>query len=292
MDSKILIQRILSSKSCVDLFPNLSNYSTDYREYVKVIHPDKCSDPEAPAAFDKLTQYKDFIENGIKFTDDAGDAKYYPDRIEFSGKEELLNLSLANYKTLISKKDDWSVKMRIYLPKSGEIKDGKLIFTLWEYGVPMHALGTLPHDHVNWITNRMFYFVDWLCSVGFSHNGINPKSFTVLPQNHGLVCISFYHLRPINSSISTISAEFQCFYPANVFKNKLSTPQTDIELVKKTAIWLLGDKSGVGIRLKKTHNKEVIDFLTRHDIDPYKAIDYHKELIKKLFPKQFVTLEA
>lgn len=290
MTAEMLIKLLLKGNNFKEVFIDISVWHDTYRSYAKLIHPDVCKLADAEKAYKQLEAYKNFADKGIVFKDDAGEARYFPDRIEFNGDIELLKLSLANYKTLITLKDDWSVKMRIFLPKCGEIKDNKLVFMLWEYGVPILALDIQPHDHVNWITNRMFAFVDWLCSVGYVHNGINPTSAIVLPEMHGLNICSFYHLKKIETKLDTVSGPYLSFYPANIFTKKLAEPSTDIALIKKTAIWLLGDKSGIGIKLKKTHNIEIINFLTRVDIDPCKAVDDHKELIKKLFERRFIVL--
>ena len=49
-------------------------------------------------------------------------------------------------------------------------------------------------------------------------------------------------------------------YPDHVKIDKLAKADIDIELCKRTAIYLLGDKSGIGNILRKTHSIPFLDF--------------------------------
>jgi hypothetical protein len=136
----------------------------------------------------------------------------------------------------------------------------------------------------------MLEFSAWLHQSGFSHNGINPESIFIVPETHGIICVSFYHLTKLHSGLSTISAKYRTFYPANVFDNKIAASNIDIELSKRTAIYVLGDKSGNGIMLKKTHNEDFMDFVIKQHYHSYPAFKEYRDLLSKNFPKKFYLL--
>jgi len=58
-----------------------------------------------------------------------------------------------------------------------------------------------------------------------------------------------------------------------------------LDLAKRTTLYLLGDKSGSGVMLRKTHENEIIDFLQKPKV--YVADENYNEyrgaLLKKIF---------
>jgi hypothetical protein len=82
------------------------------------------------------------------------------------------------------------------------------------------------------------------------------------------------------------------WYPTVLFTQKIATPDIDLELSKKIALYLLGDKSAAGTKLKmdKTINKEVLNFLlTKHQNHKDEFVQY-RELLAKNFKKKFYPL--
>ena len=96
----------------------------------------------------------------------------------------------------------------------------------------------------------------------------------------------------LNSPLKTVSAQYKNFYPAQVFVNKKSESNIDVELSKRTAVLLLGDKSGSGVVLRKTHNNEIIDFLQKQCYEADKNYIEYRELLKKYFPTEFHKLNV
>jgi hypothetical protein len=256
--------------------------------------------PGAAEATSKLSTWKTEIEKGKRFKDDAGEVSYSINTVTFTGDKDLLKMSHDNFKRLAALKDSTSENFRKYLPMSMELlPDGSLKAVLWERAVPLLDLaakfnGEVPQKHVNWVMNRMLEFSAWLDKIGYVHCGLNPDSVFIIPENHGMICTSFYHMTPKDKRISTVSGKYAGFYPQFLFdpslRIKTAVSEIDVELCTRTGIYLLGDKSGLGTKLRKTHNNEVLDFYsTVHDSAINAMLD-HREMIARLFKKEFHKL--
>ncbi len=284
-----IINKILKALTVVDVFTNLNEWKTEYQQYAKLIHPDICKEAKAQEATTKLNQFKDELENGKKFKDDAGIVSYTFKTVTFIGDENLLKKSYDNYNILMSFTDKAAKFFQQYLPVSGQLLNtNELEFTLPLRGIPLCSIGTTEQKHVNWMVSRMLELTAWINQIGYSHCGINPDSIFVIPENHGMICTSFYYLTRLDTPLKTISGKYQNLYPTEVFKTKKATSNIDIELVKRTAIYMLGDMSGSGAKLRKTHENEIIDFLVKRQYDASETFKEHKTILRKYFDtKQF-----
>jgi hypothetical protein len=293
MEQHEVIKSILAAKNYTNIFPDLKNWSGLYKTYAKQIHPDVCKLPNGSDALAKLNRFKDEINNGIKHKDDAGDIICKPYSITITGTPKLLKKSLDNWKILMSYTDDGAKHFQKYLPETGQIlSDGKLEFTFYDRAVPLATLGVLPHEHVNWITNRMLEIAAWISEKGFVHCGINPDSVFIMPENHGAILTSFYHMTKIDDKVTTVSGRYKNFYPLYLFTNKKAAPSIDNELIKRTATYVLGDRSGSGTKLRKTHNIEILDFLKKTDHNALASMELHKKVVKKNFETKYHILNA
>lgn len=294
MSSEEVITKILNAKSVIDAFYDVTDWKQVYRNYIRLIHPDICSLPNAIEATEKLNKFKDELESGKKHKDDAGEVTYAVQVVKIVGDEKLLKKSFDNYNYLMSLKDEASNHFKKYLPVSAKmISENELQFTLSRRAVPLSSLGVIEQKHANWILSRMFEFTAWINQVGYAHAGISPESIYIMPDNHGMSCISFYHMTKLNTPLKTISAQYKNFYPPQVFSNKKSESNIDIELAKRTAIYLLGDKSGSGVVLRKTHNNEIVDFLQKQCYVVDENYKEYRGLLKKNFDtKQFHVLNV
>jgi hypothetical protein len=122
--------------------------------------------------------------------------------------------------------------------------------------------------------------------------GMNPTTVFVVPETHGIIITSFYHMSQLDKKANTISARYKTWYPTKLFTEKIATPDIDLELCKKIALYLLGDRSAAGTKLKrdKDVNHEVLTFLlTKHqnEIDDYTK---YREILEKNFEKKFYPL--
>jgi hypothetical protein len=149
----------------------------------------------------------------------------------------------------------------------------------------------LPLHHVNWLLSRLLEFCAWLSQEGYVHGGLHPESIWLVPKTHGIIIGSFYHLKRRGTRISTVSANYQHWYPATVFKDKQAVTQTDLEMCKRTAAYLLGDKSGSGVMLRKTQPPKMVDFLLATHTDAYQCYDEFRHLLKVEFEAKFHPLK-
>lgn len=292
-----IIDKILIAKNPIELFGNLKSWKDSYKEYLIQIHPDKCLIPTAKDAIVKLNNYKDDFLKGKKHKDDAGVVTYKLNNIEIIGDEKLLKTSLSNFKLLKSNTDQRFEFFKKYLPNDMKmLSDNELEITLSERSIPLSSLpNPLPPEHATWILNRMIEFSAGLNQIGYVHCGLNPDSVYVVPETHGIIIISFYHLTKVNSKLKTISSQYVNYYPQEILKNKIATTNIDTDLSKRTCINLLGDKSGSGVKLRKDKNvaPELLNFLQKSDTSTYEVGQQYLILLKKLFvKKKFLILNA
>ena len=259
-----------------------------YRQAIRQLHPDLCEVTEAVAALIKLNRLKEAFDKRHLLEDDAGTFQFTDEAIFFHGKQDLLQTSYDNYCVLKNFRDEASVHFHHYLPASMGIST-ELKASLAYQAVPICSL-TLPQKHVNWILSRTLEVCAWLAQVEYVHAGINPESIFVVPERHGILISSFYHLTPRKKRLKTISARYKHWYPDEVFANKRAKSLIDLELCKRTAAYLLGDKSGMGVNLRKTHNKAFIDFLLDRHTNAYDCFAAYRKMLKKNFEIKYHPL--
>lgn len=294
-----LINKALAAKKPSDLFTD--NWKEEHRAYCKLIHPDLCKDSRASDAMAAINQLKDIIVNGTQYIDEAGTFKVYEKKIVYNINDDnrkLILKSVENYKMLKKLTDNASLNFHRYLPESMVLAKDKhsgqyvqLIINLKDRAIPLTQL-KLDQIHVNWLFSRMFEFSLWMTQINCSHLGLNPTTVFVVPETHGIVVINFYHMNELYKKASTISAKYKMWYPTTLFIEKIATPDVDLELAKKIALYLLGDKSAAGTKLKldKTVNQEVLNFLlTKHKNTKDDYVQY-RDLLAKNFEKKFHPL--
>jgi hypothetical protein len=287
-----LIEKTLKSTKPSDLF--VDDWKKDYLRYCKLIHPDTCGHPKASDAMAIINHYKDVIENGISYIDEAGAFRVYEKKIVYEVTNEnrkLITKSVHNYNLLMAKHDKASESFHRYLPESMVLEKDKLTINLKDRSVPLTGQ-KLPQIHVNWLFSRMFEYVLWLRQINYSHMGLNPTTVFVVPETHGIIVISFYHMCVLDKKAETISAKYKMWYPTTLFTQKVATPDIDLELCKKIALYLLGDRSAAGTKLKrdKEVNQDVLTFLlTKHEnhVDEFKK---YREILKNNFESKFYPL--
>jgi hypothetical protein len=293
MTDRELIALIQKANKPSDLFTG-DDWKKLYRDYCKLIHPDYHPDSLAADAMAKMNYFKDVLENGTKYTDEAGEFRVFEKKIVYEvtdANRKLITKSVNNYKLLMAKTDKASVNFQKYLSESMVLEKDKLTINLINRSVPLTGQ-KLPQEHVNWLFSRMFEFVLWLRQINYSHMGMNPTTVFVVPETHGIIIINFYHMAMLGKKAETISAKYKMWYPTVLFTQKKATPDIDLELSKKIALYLLGDRSAAGTKLKmdKDVNKEVLNFLlTKHQNNKDEFVQY-RELLKKNFEKKFYPL--
>ncbi len=285
-----IIEKVLNAKLLSELI-DTTNFKKEFRSLAKKIYPDLCKHPKAKEATQYLTKLRDTFKKGIEYEDDAGTFAWKSTQIIHKGDPELLKKSYENYKKLMSLSDSASRKFQRYLPKSMKFESNQLIIELEKRSVPISG-NTLDINHANWILSRMLEFNAWLHQIGYTHCGLSPESVLIVPETHGIVVCSFYHMTKIGQRLRTISAKYQRWYSPSIFDKKIAIPLIDNELAKKNAIYLIGDTSGVGIKLKKDTNSETITFLTTQDYSsPYESYKKWRNILEKNFGIKYWHLE-
>jgi hypothetical protein len=291
MDAPTLLATVLQSASPAALFSRRT-YKQQYLGYLKLLHPDVCHLPGADDAVARLNTYVAALKALDHLTDDAGPLKRRDERtFGLEGDADLLRQSLANYTRLTQLPGEAAQHFRRYLPTSTTLENASLLVSGPEFLVPLSGL-TLPPEHVSWVLSRLLEFVAWLHQEGFCHAGITPESIALVPTTHGIVGLSFYHLTRLNGPLSAVSGRYVSWYPPAVFRDKKATAYVDISLAQRTALYLLGDPSGHGVKLRKTVDERLIDFLLTPHQNAYATLAEWRALLKTVFgPPVFRPLE-
>ena len=291
-----LVTKIINAKKLEDII-DITNFKQGYRDVLKLIHTDVCKVPKTEDATKKINLWVDEYNNGKTYTDDLGKHEKIKTNgywVEFSSESPLLKYSIENYEILCKRGDATNPNFRKYIPQRVEkLPDNTYRFHFERRAIPLAALPTpFEQKHVNWILNRLLEYSAYIRQEGMSHCGFNMESIFIVPETHGIQVCSFYHMTAIGKKIGTISGKYGKWYPPEIFTNKIATSDIDVELSKRIAATLLGDSSGVGVKLKRTHDKEFIDFITSSSRkEPFDVMDTYKKMIAKNYKKEFHILD-
>ena len=286
MDAPTLLAAVLAAGQPADVFRR-ATYRAQLHAYLKLLHPDVCALPGADAATARLNEFAEQLRALDAPTDDAGPLRRVDERtFRFEGDPALLRQSRAGYERLRRLPGPAAGHFRQYLPAGlDEQPTGHLLATGPGFLVPLRGLVLAP-AHVGWVLSRLLELAAWLHQEGQVHGGFTPESLALVPATHGLVCWSFYHLRPLDGPLATVSARYLDWYPPAVFRDKQATPYVDVSLAQRTALYLLGDPSGHGVKLKKTLDPRLIDFLLTPHHDAYATLGEWRTLLGQLFGKR------
>ena len=284
-----LIQKIIQANYLEQVL-DVDEMDREFRKIYKIIHPDLCTDPQAHEAMIRLRDLKRKHIEGEIFKDDACQVRNHGTFMVFEGDHGAVQKSFRIYNSLMRLKDESSIHFQKYLPWQMNWTGHQLRVSFKHRVVPISGL-QLPQHHVNWILSRLLEFSAWMAQIGYVHAGIHPESVFLVPETHGIVIGSFYHTTRINSKLESISGKYQNWYTPSVFTQKKAIPLIDTELAQKTAIYLLGDPSGVGIKLKKTQNRAFVDFVIAQHREPYQCFLDYRKMLKDNFEKKFYPLD-
>ncbi|RSK46544.1 hypothetical protein [Hymenobacter perfusus] len=292
MDAAALLTTILSAQGPADVFSR-RRYRQQYLAYLKLLHPDVCALPGAADAVARLNAYAEQYKALDTLEDDAGLIRRLDERtLRLEGDPDLLHTSEQHYRRLMALTDDAARNFQRYLPTQLVRKPNGLVVSAPHYLLPLGGL-TLAPEHVAWVVSRVLEFTAWLHQLGLCHAGLNPESLCVVPETHGIVCLSFYHLTPLGAPLRTVSGRYLNWYPPAVFSQKQATTYLDVALVQRTALYLLGDPSGHGVKLKKTVDERLIDFLLSPHPNALHTLQEYRQLLTRIFGKrQFHPLEV
>lgn len=288
MDSNTLIEKILASTTPEEVF-NMTTWESEYKRYIILLHPDKCSHPKASEASSILNSYKNNMSEP-KYTDDAGTFKLKDNKILFTGEKHLLDRS---YRNLAKIKPHMNGPFEHQVPSVIDWRDDDTLHLTFGNRLASITDKTLDEKHVRWIYNKTLSYLTKLSHMGYVHAGITPDSVLVEPEMHGVCIISAYHMKKKGERLTTIPNKYKHWYPASVFSDKTAVPKIDGNLVSRLAFYLLGDKSGHGVKLKGRIN----DGLYNHLKSEFETMDERyadwQEFLHKFHqttPKEFYEL--
>ncbi len=284
-----VIRKILSSTSLQDVFSK-GNIPYNFRKTLGALHPDKCSLAQADEAFSKLLFLKSEYEKSISWEDDAGIYEVEQHSILLKGHEELLKQSYEHFLMLKGRRDTPSQSFMKYLPESMALTQHLKVD--FEKTTKPISKWVLPQHHVLWILSRILEVSAWFSQIGYAHCGLTPDAVFVVPKTHGIVIPSFYHLTRLDRPLKTISARYQHWYPKEIFKEKRARPNIDLEMCKRIACFLLGDPSGMGIRLRGEIHPALLEFLIQQHHDAFDCYDEYRKMLNNNFEVKFHPLEV
>lgn len=284
-----LINKINKANKIEDVL-NVVNYKAEFNNIIKQIHPDTCTDAGAPEATSRMISWKYELENGKEFQDDLGPFRTNGYWASFKSSVPNFKSSIENYRKFQQMKSDADVHFKKYLPKDCLLlPDGTYHFIFEKRAIPLSGL-QLPQEHVSWVLNRILEYCAYLSQIDYVHCGLNPESIFIIPENHGIQVVSFYHLTRKNARISTISGRYSNWYPVQSIDTKVATPVVDLECAKHIAAYLLGDRSGNAVKFRKMHNADFINFLLGSHDNAYDCLMQYKTLLRKNFVTKFHSL--
>lgn len=289
MEQQELITKIQQANKIEDIVTGL-DFDKEFKNVLKQIHPDVCNLPGTADAVAKMNDWRDVRENGKEYKDDAGVFRASGYWAKFESTNENRKWSLENYRIFQGMNDKRDKNFQQYLPKEAKLAaDGSYQMIFDKRSIPLSEL-ILPQEHVNWVLNRLLEYCAYLSEIGMCHAGLNPESVFITPENHGIQIVSFYHLARLGNPVKTISGKYKHWYPHELFTAKSAAPEVDLKLCTSIAAYLLGDRSGSGVKLKKTHNEDFINFIIAQHTNAYQTLMEYRELLSRNFKKEFHSL--
>ncbi len=136
-----------------------------------------------------------------------------------------------------------------------------------------------------WMFNRLLTVLGYLHQKNIIHGAVTPKHCLIEPKKHGFLLVDYTMSVENGNPLKMISAEFESFYPPEVFKKQPATPATDIYMAAKCGLWMIDNKPG------KINNFLSTCLAKSPQSRPQDAWELHTEfgeLLERLFgPKKF-----
>ncbi len=146
--------------------------------------------------------------------------------------------------------------------------------------------------HIGWIFNRLLMSLHLSHSAGIIHGGILPTHFIIYPENHGGLLIDWTQSVEIGKIINIISPAYKSFYPREIFNKSLVSSETDIYMLGKVGLYLIGEQDDYSRYKLRCFMKGLCleNQLTRPD-SVSSLYDEFQDLLLSLFGKpRFVEL--
>lgn len=99
--------------------------------------------------------------------------------------------------------------------------------------------------HVGWILNGLHNIACYLSHARIAHNGITPGAIWINPGNHTVQLLGgWFHSLPFGHALHSLPAEVARCAPRSCLREKIAGARLDMESIRNTGRWLLGDVSG------------------------------------------------
>lgn len=317
------LHQLLLDKSGRQLFGEQGKSHPKYRLWARICHPDLNEDKDlAREVFTLLEQKVKEASAGITIS--FKDGTYEVEQVPFAkgdicdvyrtiGEDKLLKIARrenhAQYmerekKTLDSLKVDkddsptlWStlshidkaftIKARNYPKRRVHVLDYNPNF------IPLtkvkEAHPELNARHLAWIFRRMLLSLTVLHDEGMIHGCIQPQHFLVHKLSHAGKLIDFIHSVE-NNSVVDVTTKLKDFYPPEILKKEKATTASDIYMVGKVGVYLLGGHLPSNTLPKNTSPriKGFLRAVLAEDLKmrPYDAWELHEnftELLERLY---------
>lgn len=271
MDQQELINKILNSNSCGDIFEkdSLTGIRSQYYDMAKSIHPDVCTLPGAEAAFGVLTRLRNdaltciragtWGKTGRLYLDDTQSISYRNAKpFEFGTRYSgMTNIVYAFYQG----KEKWAnlFRQKIYefsfldaamkgaytdrIPRIEKVltmtdKRTAVILKKNPNEYPMDLFlsayrGKIGGRDIAWMISRM---VDLCCLLyvnGLVHNGIAVDNLYICPKDH-YICLygGWQYAAKIGEKMAGTTKEIYNLMPTISRTTKMATQITDMECVR------------------------------------------------------------
>lgn len=279
VDKSNAIDVILKAKKFEDIVGD--DMRLGYKKLMSFVHPDLNKDPRANDAAAILTKLFKMFSEGLKFVDDSGEyqTNYY--FVKYQGMQAVIDQGHRIHDVIRKNTTD---VMRRYMWYEWV---GQNQINFQSRSLPLSGL-VLDQLHANWVVGRLIEYCMLLHNhTQHAHLGLTPEHVFLVPKTHGINVSGFYHATKLGQRMQTISGRYRDWYPASVLKNKIACQYADLHMVKRIGAYLLGDQSGVGTKLLRTHNKDFVNFLLSTHIDSAECFKEFRTMIDKNFESTF-----
>ncbi|MFH1404573.1 MAG: hypothetical protein ABIH21_00550, partial [Patescibacteria group bacterium] len=114
-----------------------------------------------------------------------------------------------------------------------------------------------------WMMKRVLEILGWVEDNGFVHCGIAPAHVLIHPANHGAILLDWSHARIPGTQLGIISGSCEPYYPEMELDDKPVDSSTDIAMLCKTMIAVVGGNPATGDAPKEIPQK-LTDLLWIH----------------------------
>lgn len=265
------LHKKLSETDAEDLFGELGSEHPDYKKWAILCHPDKNNSELATETFKLLQQRASEAVSGVQITSKKN--KYEVKRTPFAvgdicdiyldkRNDRVLKVSRAEDLNGYMKREEEVLKdLEEYLDTDMKpfIIELKEIFSIGQRNFPKrktHCLGYFPGmtsvDKVKeqfprgidarnfgWIFRRLLFCTAILHQKGWVHGAINPTHFAIHDENHVACLLDYIHaVKP--GEVVKVKTKNKDFYPKEILEGKPASFESDIYMVGKLGLYLLG----------------------------------------------------